>query len=54
MVRYPGFNGELCQKTYVSSEIVTIMSDQVRTRYVVYKILRVPRFDSARSLRAWE
>jgi hypothetical protein len=48
------FNGGMCQKTYLSSEVVTIMSDQVRTRYVVYKVLRVPRFDSAKSLRAWE
>jgi hypothetical protein len=53
-VRCVFFNGELCEKTYLSTDVVTVMSDVVRTQYVVYKFMRVPRFDSVRSLRAWD
>jgi hypothetical protein len=48
------YNGELCNRTYVSSKVETITSDLVRTAFVVYKVLRVPKFDSKKSLRAWE
>ncbi len=43
----------ICRRVYRSSAVVAIRGDQVITLYVRYKVLRVPRFDPDRSLRAW-
>lgn len=55
-VRCVFFNGKacLCGRVYKSSAVVCIRGDQIFTRHVVYKVMRVPRFDPEGSLRAWE
>jgi hypothetical protein len=46
-------NGRLCKRTYASSTVVSIEGDVVTTYQMQYKVLRVPRFDPVKSLRAW-
>ena len=55
-VRCVFFDGKacLCGRLYQSSCVISIHGDQVITRQVVYKVMRVPRFDPQGSLRAWE
>jgi hypothetical protein len=48
------FNGQVCRRTYQGSSVVAIKGDRVTTARVEYKVLKVPKFDPDRSLRAWE
>jgi len=50
------YNGKICiqGRVYKSSEVVLIRGDKVFTQDVEYKVLRVPRFDPVKSLRAWQ
>jgi hypothetical protein len=48
------FNGQICRRTYQGSSVVAIKGDLVTTTRAEYKVLKVPKFDPDRSLRAWE
>jgi hypothetical protein len=47
-------NARLCKRTYASSAVISIKEDIVTTGQMQYMFLRVPRFNSEGSLRAWE
>jgi hypothetical protein len=47
-------NGRLCKRTYAGSTVISIKEDIVTTRQMQYMFLRVPRFNSEGSLRAWD
>jgi hypothetical protein len=50
------FNGTICVcgRIYKSSAVVLIRGDYVFTKDEQYQVLRVPRFDRVKSLRAWQ
>jgi hypothetical protein len=55
-VRCTFFNGAgcLCGRVYTSSRVILIRRDYVFSENVQYKVMKVPEFDSERSLRAWD
>jgi hypothetical protein len=50
------FNGKICVcgRVYRSSAVILIRGGYVFTEEMEYKVLRVPRFDPVKSLRAWQ